>query len=58
MVTTVALAAGFLILAQSSFDVNASMGMMTAMTIVIALLFDLLFLPGLLMRFDRRSAEA
>jgi len=52
-VTTVALAAGFLILAQSTFDVNASMGMMTAMTIVIALIFDLLFLPGLLLRFDR-----
>ena len=56
-VTTVALAVGFLILAQSTFDVNASMGMMTAMTIIIALLFDLLFLPGLLMRFDRTAAK-
>ncbi len=56
-VTTVALAAGFLILAQSSFDVNASMGMMTAMTIGIALVFDLLFLPGLLLRFDRSPRD-
>ena len=56
-VTTVALAVGFLILAQSTFDVNASMGMMTAMTIIIALVFDLLFLPGLLMRFDRAPAK-
>ncbi len=56
VITTVALAAGFLILAQSTFDVNASMGMMTAMTIGIALVFDLLFLPGLLLQFDRKKA--
>ena len=57
LVTTVALTVGFLILAQSTFDVNASMGMMTAMTILIALAFDLLFLPGLLMRFDRGGSD-
>ena len=57
-VTTVALTVGFLILAQSTFDVNASMGLMTSMTILIALVFDLLFLPGLLMRFDRDTAAA
>lgn len=53
LVTTVALTLGFLILAQSDFDVNATMGLMTAMVIGIALVFDLLFLPGFLMRFDR-----
>lgn len=53
LVTTVALTLGFLILAQSDFNVNASMGQMTALVILIALTFDLFFLPGLLMRFDR-----
>ena len=57
LVTTVALALGFLILAQSNFAVNATMGLMTAMIIGIALVFDLLFLPGLLMRADRASAQ-
>ena len=55
-VTTVALALGFMILAGSDFKVNATMGQMTAMVISIALVFDLLFLPGFLMRFDRRAA--
>ena len=53
LVTTASLALGFFILAQSNFDVNASMGLMTAMVIGLAVLFDLLFLPGLLLRFDR-----
>ncbi len=56
LVTTVALALGFLVLAQSDFAVNATMGLMTAMVIGIALVFDLLFLPGLLMRADRGPA--
>ncbi|TJY56742.1 hypothetical protein E4T66_19475 [Sinimarinibacterium sp. CAU 1509] len=53
LVTTAALSLGFLILATSNFDVNATMGLLTAMVIGIALVFDLLFLPGLLMHFDR-----
>ncbi|MFA5940812.1 MAG: MMPL family transporter [Sinimarinibacterium sp.] len=58
LVTTVALALGFLILARSDFNVNATMGLMTAMVVSIALVFDLLFLPGFLMRFDRRKAAS
>jgi uncharacterized protein len=54
-VTAAALALGFSVLAWSDFAVNSSMGLMTAMTIAFALVFDLLFLPGLLMRFDRTS---
>jgi predicted RND superfamily exporter protein len=54
-VTAVALGVGFAVLAFSDFGVNSSMGIMTAMTIIIALVFDLLFLPGLLMRFDRAA---
>lgn len=53
LVTTAALALGFLVLAQSDFALNASMGTMTAMVVVIALAFDLLFLPSLLLMTDR-----
>ncbi|MEQ1438736.1 MMPL family transporter [Fontimonas sp. SYSU GA230001] len=58
LVTTAALTMGFMILARSDFNVNATMGQMTAMVIGIALVFDLLFLPGFLMRFDRRAAAS
>ncbi len=57
LVTTAALAMGFLVLALSDFNVNASMGMMISMTIVLALLFDLMFLPTVLMRFDRSPGQ-
>ncbi|MGH8481418.1 MAG: efflux RND transporter permease subunit, partial [Nevskiaceae bacterium] len=53
LVTTAVLALGFLVLAQSDFALNASMGTMTAMVVVIALAFDLLFLPALLLLADR-----
>lgn len=58
LVTTAVLALGFLVLAQSNFALNASMGTMTAMVVVIALVFDLLFLPALLLWADKaRVAE-
>jgi hypothetical protein len=50
--TSVILVAGFAVLAQSTFEFNAGMGKMTALTIAIALLADLLFLPPLLMKLD------
>ena len=53
LVTTVALSAGFFVLGLSHFGVNSSLGTMVGMTIIIALVFDLMFLPTLLMRFDR-----
>ncbi len=56
-VNTGVLALGFLVLTISDFTVNSSMGAMTALVIVIALLFDLLFLPALLTRFDRPKSE-
>ena len=46
--TTMALAIGFMILALSPFQVNAQMGLMTAITVVLALVIDFLFLPPLL----------
>lgn len=56
--TSVVLIAGFLVLAQSSFRVNWEMGTLAALTIALALVADLLFLPPLVMAIDgRRSAR-
>jgi len=49
-VTTLVLVAGFMVLAQSHFQLNAGMGLLTAVTISIALFIDFLFLPPLLIR--------
>ena len=51
-VTTVVLVAGFLVIAQSNFQVNSQMGLLTAITIAIALIVDFLFLPALLLVVD------
>ncbi len=55
--TTVILAAGFAILSFSAFDLNAGMGRLTAITIVIALVVDFLFLPPLLLKVESRAQE-
>ncbi len=55
--TSTVLIAGFMVLAQSHFDMNASMGKLTAITIVIALTADLLLLPPLLLVFERIWAK-
>jgi predicted RND superfamily exporter protein len=57
VITSIVLAAGFMVLAQSHFQVNAIMGLLVAITIVVALVFDFLFLPGLLLRLDGNSGE-
>jgi predicted RND superfamily exporter protein len=54
VVMTIVLTAGFLVLAQSSFEVNGGMARLTAITIVLALGADLLFLPPLLMALANR----
>ncbi|WP_136678821.1 MMPL family transporter [Neptunomonas sp. XY-337] len=54
-ITTLVLVFGFMVLAQSSFKVNADMGLLTAITIFIALVVDFLFLPPLLMLLDKGS---
>ncbi|PCI61167.1 MAG: RND transporter [Gammaproteobacteria bacterium] len=51
-ITTFVLVAGFTILAQSSFKLNSDAGLLTAITILIALIVDFLFLPPLLMKLD------
>lgn len=53
--TTAVLAAGFIVLATSGFQVNWSLGLLTAMTIAIALLADFFFLPPMLMIIDGRK---
>ncbi len=47
-ITTLVLVCGFMVLAQSSFKLNADMGLLTALTILIALAVDFFFLPPLL----------
>ncbi|EIA0832655.1 MMPL family transporter [Vibrio parahaemolyticus] len=54
-ITTVVLVAGFSVLAMSSFRLNADMGQLRAIVIFIALVVDFLFLPTLLMLFDKKS---
>jgi len=56
-VTTLVLVAGFTVLAQSTFKLNGDMGMLTAITILIALLIDFLFLPPLLMLLDKSDEK-
>lgn len=54
-VTTIVLTAGFMILATSAFELNAGMGLLTAITIVIALIVDFLFLPPLLILIEEKK---
>ncbi|MEO1083405.1 MAG: MMPL family transporter, partial [Acidobacteriota bacterium] len=56
--TSAVLVAGFLVLSLSSFEMNAGMGRLTAVTIVMALFTDFLLLPALLATVDRPKAEA
>lgn len=53
--TSIVLVAGFLVLAQSHFELNAGMGLLTAVVIALALAADLLFLPPLLMKLEKKS---
>jgi predicted RND superfamily exporter protein len=53
LVTTLVLIAGFLVLTLSGFKLNADMGLLTAVTIALALVTDFLLLPPLLMKVDK-----
>jgi len=57
-VTTATLVAGFLVLSFSGFKVNSNIGLMTAITISLALALDFLFLPTLLILLEEKSHEA
>jgi len=56
--TTVVLTAGFLILSQSAFAMNSGMAKLTALTIVVALIVDLFFLPSLLIAIEKKAKSA
>jgi predicted RND superfamily exporter protein len=56
VVNTLILASGFAVLMASNFKVNADMGLLTSLAIVLALVLDFLLLPALLlMREDRKT---
>ena len=57
LVTTLVLAAGFMVLSLSAFELNSAMGLLTAITIVIALIIDFLFLPPLLIALEGGGNE-
>ncbi|WP_020400842.1 efflux RND transporter permease subunit [Kordiimonas gwangyangensis] len=50
VVNTVVLVIGFAYLATSHFKMNADLGLLTALAITFALIFDFLFLPALMLR--------
>jgi len=52
VITTLVLVAGFSVLIASSFKINTDLGMITALTIGIALIVDFILLPVLLIKFD------
>ena len=55
IITTVVLVAGFSVLILSTFKINMDLGMITALTIGIAIVVDFVLLPALLIRFDTRE---
>jgi len=55
--TTIILVLGFSVLAFSTFVMNADNGLLTSITIAMALIVDFLFLPGLLIMVDKKSSK-
>jgi predicted RND superfamily exporter protein len=53
-ITSAVLVCGFIVLSTSDFAMNNGMGLMTAITIAVALFLDFLFLPPLLMSLERK----
>ena len=56
IITSVVLTSGLIVLAQSTFGINATIGAMVAPIIVFALIVDFFFLPALLIYFDRKKS--
>jgi predicted RND superfamily exporter protein len=53
-ITSAVLISGFIVLSTSHFTMNNGMGLMTAITIAIALFMDFLLLPPLLMSMEKK----
>ena len=56
-VTTLALVAGFLVLTFSDYKMSADMGLLSAITISIALVMDFFLLPALLLKVDHKKSR-
>lgn len=54
-ITTLVLTVGFSVLAMSAFRLNADMGQLTGIILVVALAVDFLFLPAFLLVFDKQA---
>ena len=57
LTTSLVLVAGFLVLSLSSFELNAGMGLLTALVIALALVADFFLLPPLLMKVEGYTDE-
>ena len=57
LTTSLVLVAGFLVLSLSSFELNAGMGLLTALVIALALVADFFLLPPLLMKVEGHVDE-
>lgn len=58
LVTSFVLIAGFMVLAQSDFGLNSDMALITSLIIFIALVFDFLLLPALLLYSNKNEEQA
>ena len=52
LTTSVVLIAGFMIMSLSHFQLNSSMGLLTSVVIALALMFDLMMLPPMLIKLE------
>ena len=57
-ITTLVLITGFMLLATSDFKMNNDMGILVSVVIGIALIFDFILLPPILMQLDRDQRQA
>ena len=55
--TTLIVSVGFAMLGLSTFRVTSSMGLLTSLTVVCAMVVDFLLLPAILLTFDRRAVK-
>lgn len=57
-VNTLILASGFFVLFFSSFKINQEMGLLTGLAVIVALFFDFLILPAMLVMFGKKNKGA
>jgi len=55
--TTIVLVAGFSVMSFSTFSLNSDMGIMTAITISVALIIDFLLLPAILLTYEKEKED-